>query len=262
MTPRGPRRLRAAAVLAVLLACLLVAAAQAPAVAAQPSGVGIGVLPVDGSASEELTLQLAGTYYLAVATDDAASYVNATLISTTYNGSLAAQVNGSLTASTFVSLIDGNYTLSLRGLGRAALGWDFTNGTTQDFPDNQTLAAYLNPSGPRLQVNVALGDARSLAVHVYDAALIAVGNATVNASGPVNFLLPSSRASFVYLVVTVTAGTPNGLFGLSWTSSPLNAPIDFTAWPWFLLWILVPVGIAFVAFVIVHRRRARRGLAP
>ena len=194
-----------------------------------------------------------------VAPDDASSFVNA---SVAYNGSLLAQDNRSGSGSAAVSLPAGNYTISLTGRGRAALAWDFTNGSQRAFPDNQTLVAFLLPSGPRLHVTVALGDAASLTLSVYDAGLLPVGNETVTASGSFDFLLPSAREDTAYLVAAVTAGNPNGLFGLSWTAAPLNPPFVLPWWLVALLWILVPVAVAALACLILRRARIRRGMGP
>lgn len=259
MAARGTVLSTALPVAAGLFAALLLLANGAPMAAAQPTGIGVGIFSVDGTASANFTLPQSGSYYLTVATDGASSFVDASLI---FNGSLMAQANHSLGESNLVSLPAGNFTLTLAGHGRAALGWDLTNGSFQEFPDNQTLVGFLAPSGPRLHVQVALGDAASIALRVYDDGLLPAGNATVTASGTVDFLLPSLSDSIAYVTATVTAGNPNGRFGLSWTSGPLNPPIDFTAWPWFLLWILVPVAVAFAAFVLLHRRRERRGGLP
>ena len=254
MTVR-PIRTLGLALLAALLVGLLLAALAAPAARAQVSGVGVGLLAVDGTTAESFVLPSGGTYFLTVATDGPSDFVSARL---TYNGSLAAEVNDSLSASTFVSLAPGNYSLTLAGHGRAALGWDFTNGNVQDFPDNESLVAYLQPSGPRLEVTLSLGNAQSIDLHVYDSGLVAAGNATVTASGPVTFVLPPSRAGLAYLVATVVSGAPGGVYGLAWSAAPLNPPLDLTAWPYFLLWILVPVAVTFVVFVLLHRRAARR----
>ncbi len=250
---------RCVPVAAVVLAAFLIAVPQTPAARGQVSGLGSGILEVDGTFEENLTLPLGGNYYLTVAPYGASTFVNASVV---YNGTVLAQDNRSQSASTPVSLPAGNYTIFLRGRGRAALGWDFTNGSQTTFPDNESLLAFLAPQGPRIHVDVGLGDAQSLKMRLYDDALVPAGNATVNASGGVDFLLPASRASIAYLYVTVIAGNPSGLYGLAWTSGPLNPPIDFTAWPWFLLWILVPVAIAAVVLVVLHRRRGRTGLAP
>ncbi len=249
----------ALALVAVGAAVLLLAGSQAPTVRASVTGLGIGILSVDGTFRENVTLPVSGNYYLTIATDDGTSYVNA---SVAFNGSVLAQDNRSLGASTQVSLPAGNYTVSLAGHGRAALGWDFTNGSIQEFPDNATLVAFLAPSGERVHVAVALGDATNVSLHLYDDGLRLVGNASVTASGTVDFILPTQSDSVAYLTATVVAGTPNGRYGLSWTSGPLNPPIDFTAWPWFLLWILVPMAVAAVVVVLLHRQRGRRGLGP
>lgn len=259
MTSDDRRMRRPIGLAAAALVVLLVAAAQAPATAAGASGVGIGILSVDGSLQENVTLTAAGIYHLGVATDDASSFVNA---SVAYNGSLLAQDNRSGSGSAAVSLPAGNYTISLTGRGRAALAWDFTNGSQRAFPDNQTLVAFLLPSGPRLHVTVALGDAASLTLSVYDAGLLPVGNETVTASGSFDFLLPSAREDTAYLVAAVTAGNPNGLFGLSWTAAPLNPPFVLPWWLVALLWILVPVAVAALAFLILRRARIRRGMGP
>ncbi len=259
MTPDDRRIRRTLALAAAAAAILLVAAAPAPAAAAAASGMGIGVLSVDGVLQENITLPVAGTYYLGLATDDASSFVNA---SVTYNGSLLAQDNRTGSAAAAVSLPAGNYTVSLAGRGRAALAWDFTNGSLREFPDNQTLVAFLRPSGPRLRVTVALGDARSLSLSVYDAGLRFVGNETVTASGSADFVLPSARADAAYLLATVTAGNPGGRFGLSWSAS--SPPPAFSLDPWLaaFLWILVPVAVAALLFLLVRRARIRRGMGP
>lgn len=234
-------------------ACLLVLASASPSAASSGTGVGIGILSVDGASSENFTLVSGGPYYLTVA-PDASSFVNMTLA---YAGSVLAQTNRTVGESTPVSLPAGNYTVTLMGRGRAALGWDLTNGALQEFPVNQTLVGFLVPAGPRLQVTVALGDAQLISLHVYDGGLLPAGNATVAISGPVDFVLPTSSDGIAYLTATVISGNPNGVFGLSWSSGPLNPPIDLAAWPFFLLWILVPVAIALAVFVIVHRRGSR-----
>jgi len=249
----------AAPLAAAILALVLLAVPQAPTVRAGLTGMGIGILSVDGSLQENVTLPVGGNYYLTIATDDASSFVNA---SVTYNGSVLAQDNRSLGMSTLVSLPAGDYSIALSGRGRAALGWDFTNGSAKNFPDNQTLVAFLAPSGPRIQVDVSMGDAQEIALRLYDDGLVAAGNATVTASGPVDFVLPGLRDSVAYLVATVATGNPNGLFGLAWSSGPLHPPLDFTAWPLFLLWILVPVALAAVVLVLLHRRRGGSGLRP
>lgn len=259
MSPDERRLRRCFAFAAAVLGLLLFAAAEAPAAAAPVTGVGVGILAVDGSLQENLTLPVAGIYHLGVATDSASSFVNA---SVTYNGNLLAQDNRSGTGSTVVSLPAGNYTISLAGHGRAALAWDFTDGSLQAFPDGQALVAFLRPSGPRLRVTVGLGDATALALAVYDADMVLVGNVTVSASASFDFVLPSARADVAYLVAAVTAGNPNGLFGLSWTAAPLQPPLALPWWLVALLWILVPVAVAVLVFLLVHRTRARRGMRP
>ena len=234
------------------LALLLLAVPFAPTARAETTGLGAGIFSVDGTFSENLTLPVGGNYYLTVAADDPSSYVNA---SVAYNGSVLAQDNRSTDASTPVSLPAGNYSLSLQGHGRAALGWDFTDGTQQTFPDNQTLVAFLAPPGPRLRIQVSLGDAEAIALHLYDDGLAPAGNTTVTTSGAVDFLLPATQASTAYLVATPTAGNPGGLYGLAWTAGPLHPPLDLTAWPFLLLWILVPVAVAAAVSAFLHRRR-------
>ena len=253
VTERRARPRSSLALAAALLALVLLAVPQVPAARAG-AGLGAGIFSVDGHFAANVTLPSGGNYELSVATDDAASFVNA---SVSYNGSLLAQDNRSGSGSTPVSLPAGNYSVVLLGRGRAALGWDFPDGDQQTFFDNQTLVAFLRPSGPRLHVDVSLGDASGIALRVYDDGLLAAGNATVTASGSVDFVLPEARASFAYLVATVTAGNPSGLYGLAWSAAPLNAPLDLAAWPFLLLWIFVPVAIAATGFVLLHRRGGR-----
>src|SRR5512136_1220064 len=152
----GVRRIVGGTVLALLVFVAVFAAARSslPARAAEP-GVGAGIFAVDRSLVQNLSLPLGGTYYLTVATDSSDAFVNASLA---YHGSLLARENASLSASTFASLPAGNYTLALAGHGRAALGWDFTNGAVEDFPDNATLVAFLAPSGPKVDVYVSRGN--------------------------------------------------------------------------------------------------------
>ena len=252
----GMRQLTTAVVLVLAVSlALAVVEGGTPRARAADVGVGAGIFSVDGGLVQNLTLRQGGTYYLTVATDASSDFVNASL---TYNGSLMAQENATSSTSTFASLPAANYTLTVAGHGRAALGWDFTNGTVEDFPDNATHVAFLAPLGPKVDVYVSRGNAQALALTLYDHDLLPVGNATATADGPVTFLLPTTAASVAYLVAQVTAGAPNGIYGLSWTSGPVNPPIDFTAWPWFLLWILVPVAVALAVFVFLHRRRAAR----
>jgi hypothetical protein len=252
---RGTRRIFAGGLLALLVSAAVLAVGGSPVPArAADVGLGAGIFSVDGSLVQNLSLPLGGTYYLSVAADSPSAFVNASL---TYNGSLLAQENASSPSSNFASLPAGDYSLSLAGHGRAALGWDFTNGEVKDFPDNATLVAFLAPSGPKIEVTVSRGDAQTLELTMYGADLLPVGNASPAGDGPVTFVLPSSAARVAYLVARVTAGLPNGLYGLSWTSGPVNPPLDFTTWPLFLVWILVPVGVALVVFVLLQRRRGR-----
>lgn len=250
---------RTLALVASTLALVLIAAPQAPAVRGQAAGMGIGILSVDGTFQENVTLPFGGNYYLTVATDDISSYVDASVV---FNGTVLAQDNRSLSASTLVSLPAGDYSIALSGHGRAALGWDFTNGSARNFPDNQTLVAFLSPAGPRIRVEVSMGDAQEIELHLYDDGLVAAGNATMTASGPVDFVLPPFRESIAYLAAKVISGNPGGLFGLAWSSGPLNPPLDFTAWPLFLLWIVVPVAVAAVVLVLRHRGRRGPGMPP
>lgn len=257
--PASVARARAAISVAALgVVALLLLVPQGAAVSARADGLGIGILAVNGSLEANVTLASGGAYYLTVA-PDASSYVNASLV---YNGSVLASVNRTVGESSPVSLPAGNYSLALVGRGRVALGWDFTNGALQEFPDDQPLVAFLTPSGPSLQMTVALGDAQSIALRVYDDALAEVGNATATVSGPLAFTLPALSDSVAYLVATATAGNPNGRFGLSWSSVPANGSGGLTAWPGFLLWILVPVAVAFVIFALLQRARFRRGGMP
>lgn len=253
MTPATLRGHTVVALAAVGLALALLFVCQAPLARAASSGTGIGVVSVDGSFQENVTLP-GGAYFLTLAPYDASSYVNATLA---YNGTVYAQDNRSADGSTPVSLPAGNYSIALAGRGRAALGVDFTNGSATTFPDDQILVAFLTPAGPRVHIDVSLGDAAAVSLHLYDAALVAAGNATVTASGGVDFILPTSRTAVALLVAAASAGPPGGFFGLAWTSGPLNPPIDYTAWPWFLLWIVVPVAVASGVLVALHRRRGR-----
>ncbi len=249
------KRAGAASFLALLTSAAILATAVLPGpVQAADVGVGAGIFYVDGTMAQNVSLPLGGTYYLSVATDSGAAFVNATL---TYNGTLMAEQNTSSRSSTFASLPAGDYSLALAGHGRAALGWDFTNGAVQDFPDNASLVAFLAPSGPKVVVYVSRGNAQTLALSVYSDNLLPVANATVSSDGPVTFILPASSSSVAYLVARVTAGAPNGIYGLSWTSGPVNSPLDFTTWPLFLVWIVVPVAVTLVVFVVLQRRRMR-----
>ncbi len=258
MTPATPRGHAALALAAMGLALALLLIAQAPVTRAAYTWMGISILFVNGAVQENATLP-GGSYYLMLATDNAASYVNASL---SWNGTVYAQDNRSGEASTPVSLPGGNYSIALSGRGRAALGWDFTNGSATNFPDDAILAAFLTPTGPRVHVDVLLGDVTNVFLHLYDAALVAAGNATLTASGSVDFILPASRTTAALMVAAATGGPPGGLFSLAWSSGPVNPPIDFTAWPWFLLWILVPMVVAAVVVVLLHRRRGRRAMRP
>lgn len=256
MNRRGTKRIIAGSALALLISAVTVAVGMLPGPArAAEVSLGAGIFSVDGSLVQNLSLPLGGTYYLTVAAENASTFVNASL---TYNGSLVALENASASTSTFASLPAGNYTLSLAGHGRAALGWDFTDGAVENFPVNAILVAFLAPLGPKVEVSVVRGAAQTIRLAMYSASLLPVGNTTVTADDPVTFILPPSAASVAYLVAQVTAGASNGIYGLSWSSGPLNPPLDFTAWPLFLLWILVPVAVVFVIFVLLHRRRAGR----
>lgn len=257
MTPGASPGRAAVALAAAAVALALLLMTQAPAARADVPWTGIGVLRVYGTFQENVSLP-GGAYYLTLAGYDATSYVNATLSS---NGTVFAQDNRTGQASTPVSLPAGNYSIALAGRGRAALGWDFTNGSATNFPADHILVAFLTPEAPRLHIDVSLGDALDVFLHLYDADLIEAGNATLATSSGVDFILPTSRTSVALLVAAATGSPPGGLFGLAWSSGPVNPPIDFTAWPWFLLWILVPVAVAFAVFVLLHRRGPRRGMA-
>ncbi len=257
---RGPRVRGAATVWALTLAVgLLLTSAASPRVRAQPPGTaGTGIFLVDGPATRNLTLTRVGTYYLGVGTNDSSSSVGASLY---YNASLLAQENGSVAAFNVVSLPAGNYSLALHGSGRAALAWDFTNGSFQAFPDNESLVAFLTPQGPEVNVSVSMGDAQRISLGVYDASLRLVANFTASANGNVTVNLPAGRSRAAYLAATVDVGNPAGLFGLSWTSqASAPPPLDFFAWPLFLLWIVVPIVIAAVVLAIRGQRRRRERL--
>ncbi len=249
---RGSARAVAAGV-ALLVAALLLAGVSIPPARATTS-MGTGILSVDGETTLNFTLLPEGTYYLVVAADGPGAYMNASL---TYNGSLLAQENATVRGATFASLPAGAYSLSVAGHGRAALAWDFTNGVQQNFPANESLVAFLNPSGPRIRIDVSRADVAAVGFSLFDDALRPVGNATLAADGQATFDLDPSHASAAVLVVRPSGGNPSGVYGLAWTSGPTNPPLDFTSWPLFLLWILVPVAIALVVFVLVQRRSRR-----
>lgn len=238
----------------MFLALTVALVGASPAHAGATTGIGVGILPVDGVASTNVPSLPGGTYYLVVATDGSSAYVNASL---TYNGSLLAQENATVRGAAFASLPGGNYSLSLVGRGRAALAWDFTNGAQQSFSAGKALVAFLNPSGPRIRIAVSMGDAASLGLSLFDDALLPAGNATFSSDGSATFDLDPAHSGAAVLVVRPTSGNPNGIYGLSWSSGPTSPPLDFTAFPLFLVWILVPVGIAFVVFVLVQRRSHR-----
>ncbi len=242
-----------------LLIAVVLAAAFGPQAHAQAAGYGgTRIFAVDGFAAHNLTLSQGGTYFLGVGTNDTSSAVQTSLY---YNGSLLGQENGSVSSFHIVSLPAGNYSLHVNGSGRAALAWDFTNGSRQTFPDNESLVALLIPQNARVDVTVAMGDAQRISLSVYDASLLLAANFTFTADGTQTVELPSNRASVAYLAATVEQGNPGGLFGLSWTSEPVTAaPLNFFAWPLFLLWILVPVAIAAVVIGIRRRRQRRERL--
>ncbi len=253
----APDRVRAPVLSAA--ACLL-ALAVAVSGLANPvrglptSGYGAGIFTVDGSTNTTLSLSEGGTYYLGVATDDASSYVNATL---TYGGTPEAQINKSGSAATLVSLAPGNYSIDLEGHGRAALGWDFTDGSVQNFPDNETIVAFLRPASAHVEIVVSLGNAQEIALEVYDDRLLPVTSTNVVASGPVGVDLPASRDTSAYLVARVVTGDLAGVFGLAW-SSPSPAPAAPDLGSQILvafLWIAVPVVIALLLFLALGRRR-------
>jgi len=257
--PIAPGRSRTAALFAA--ACLLAVvggAAGHPLDLPGPvtSGYGAGLFSVDGASNATFSLAEGGTYYLGVATDDSSSHVNATVV---YNQTLAAQLNESGSAASLVSLAPGNYSIELEGQGRAALGWDFTDGSVQDFPDHETVVAFLRPASAHLDIVVSLGNAQAIHLEVYDDRLLPVTAANVTTSGSMSVELPASRDSSAYLIAWVVSGSP-GVFGLAW-SSPAPVPLAPDPVAQILgavLWIAVPVLIALLVFVALGRRRRGR----
>lgn len=239
---------------ALLAAALLAAVMPAPVRAAVTSGYGAGVFQVDGSFQTTIALAEGGTYYLIVAADNASTSVWARIYYNTTT--LVADLNESGPAAALVSLPPGNYAFVLLGHGRAALGWDFTNGSVQDFPDNETVTGFLRPSSGHVEVVVSLGNAQTIHLEVYDDRLLPVAEANVTTSGAVPVDLPAAHATSAFLVASVLSGAPQGVFGLAWTSpSPAAPPPDLLSQllP-VVLWIGVPVVLALLAFALLRRR--------
>jgi len=214
------------------------------------------VFAVNGSASANFTLADGGTYSLIVATDDGSAYVDANL---SFGGSLAAELNDTGSASTVVSLAAGNYSLGLRGHGRAALGRDLAAGDVHTFPDNATVTGFLRPASAHVNVTVALGDAQEIHLEVYDDRLLPVTETNVTSSGTVAVDLPASRATSALLVAWVMTGNPQGLFGLAWSSPPVPplGPDLASQLLTVALWIAVPVVVALLGILLLRRRRDR-----
>jgi hypothetical protein len=250
-----PRHLRKAAALAAasFLAAVLIMAAPTASVRGQAlPGYGAGIFAVDGASNSTFSIAAGGTYYLGVATDDSSSYVAANV---THNGALAAEVNASGPSAILVSLGPGNYSIALEGYGRAALGWDFTGESVQNFPDNESVVAFLRPASAHIQIVVSLGNAQEIQLQAYDDRLLPVTSTNVTRSGAVNVDLPATHATAAYLVASVVTGNPEGVFGLAW-SSPLP-PGPGLGTQIFIagLWIGVPVVIALLLLVALRRRR-------
>ncbi len=248
------RRATAAVSATLLLAALLAALAPAPVRAQVPSGYGAGVFEVEGSSRTTIALAVGGTYYLIVAADNSSTYVWARIYYNTTT--LEATLNESGPAAALVSLAPGNYSLVLVGHGRAALGWDFTDGSVQDFPDNVTATGFLRPASGHVEVVVSLGNAQEIHLEVYDDHLLPVTDANVTASGAVPVDLPAAHATSALLVARVVIGEPQGVFGLAWTSVPLSAPAPdlLSQLLPVAFWIGVPVVLALLAFVLLRRR--------
>lgn len=242
---------------AILVGALLLVTSLPAAVRAQTgSGYGTEVLAVNGSAATNVSLAEGGVYYLIVATDSGSSYVDARI---SYNASLVAQLNESGSAATLVSLAGGSYVMDLSGNGRAALGWDFTNGSVQAFPDNETVSGFLRPASAHIDVVVSMGDAQEIHLEVYDDRLLPVMETNVTTSRTLGVDLPESRGTFAFLRASVVSGNPQGAFGLAWSSpSPQTAGPDLGSQILTVfLWIAVPVVLALLAFVVLRRRRNR-----
>lgn len=254
--PPGPgAALRAGTGLATALVVL--AALAIPARAAPVPGYGAGIFAVDGASVATFSLADGGTYYLGVATDDPSSSVHAKV---SYNGTLAAEINASGSAANLVSLAPGGYSIALEGHGRAALGWDFTDGTVQNFPDNAKVTAFLRPASPRLLVTVSLGNAQEIHLEVYDDHLLPVASTNVTTSGGVSVDLPSTRATAAYLVASVVLGNPQGVFGLAWSSPSPAAPGSGLGSQLLVAGLWVGVPIVIVLFLILAVRRRRGGM--
>ncbi len=258
MTQRrgGPaigRVLALAAVLLVTAAALSTAPARAPTVPAY----GFGAVSVDGSSAANFSLPDGGTYYLGIATDSASSYVDARIL---FNGTLEAELNATGSDSALVSLAAGNYTLDLQGKGRAAVAWDFTDGSVQNFPDNRSVLGFLRPSTSHVDVVVSLGNAGEIHLTVLDDRLLPAADLNVTASGPVAVDLPAGRSSAAYLAAAVVTGSPGGVFGLAWSSPapPAPAPDLGAQILAAFLWIAVPIAVVLLVFLALQRRRDRR----
>ncbi|HYM39920.1 MAG TPA: hypothetical protein VEY12_07235 [Thermoplasmata archaeon] len=249
---RGRHLVVAAAVL--LAATLVLGALPAPAHAQPAPELGTGIFVVNGASNATFSLAGGGTYFLVVATDDASSFVDARV---TYNGSPAAQTNGSGSAASMVSLAGGNYAITLTGHGRAALGWDFTSGSIQTFPDNATMSAFLRPASAHIDLTVSLESAQAIRLAVYDDRLLPVSQANVTTSSVVSVDLPASHATSAFLVASAVAGNGNGVFALAWSSPAPPAPGPGMASQILVVvaWIGVPVVVGLLGFLVLRRRR-------
>jgi len=189
-----------------------------------------------------------------VATGDSSSFVNA---SVTHNGTLAAEVNATGSSAILVSLGPGAYSIALDGRGRAALGWDFTDGSVQNFPDNESVVAFLRPASAQVHIVVSLGNAQEIHLEAYDDRLLPVATMNVTTSGAVSVNLPATHATAAYLVASVVTGNPKGVFGLAWSSPSPPLPGRDLGTQIFVavLWIAVPVLIALLLLVALRRRR-------
>ncbi len=205
-----------------MLAILVLAAWPTPSRGQGNPEIGAGIFDVPGSSVVAFDLEAGGTYYLAVAPDSPSAFLDAQL---RYNGSLAAELNGTFPTATPISLTAGHYSLQLAGQGRAALGWDFTNGSVQDFPDNATMTAFVRPASTHLDLVVSMGNAQEVRIIVYGNDLRPVRETNVSVSGALGVDLPATHAAFAFVVAWMAIGNPAGVFGLAWSSpSPPAGP--------------------------------------
>jgi hypothetical protein len=226
----------------VIVAMLL--SSTAPSLASPvTNGLGAGIFSFSGPSNFSISLQDAGNYYLAAASDGGVVGLRIDR-----NGTLVADTNTTTSRADLLTLLQGNYTVHASGTGRCALGIDFTGPGMRSFPVSEPIVAFVSPPPANMIVHIQIGGASSVQLGVYDDTLHSVWNGSISASGDVG--VDFGRIESFAVLAVGSSGTMGATFSLSWGAAP---PPDLTLL--YVASVAVPVAVAAAVLLILHYRR-------